>query len=85
MAKKKNQSKKHQFKYAQTPSESGITTEATVAQPSSRPAAVATATASSQTSNRDFSYVASDLKRIAILAVCLVALEVGLAYNLVKL
>ena len=77
MAKKKNQSKKHKFKYADpavpgvaaAPISNNQTAPGTSGQ--SRP--VRPAVASGPT--RDLSYVAGDLRRILILAIVLVGLE----------
>ncbi len=78
MAKKKNQSKKHRFKYTEAPTESATA----VGTPADEAKAktVSASVRPSQDSERDFSYVSRDLRRIAVLAVCLVLLEVGLAY-----
>lgn len=79
MANKKHQGKKHKFKYAEP---SGVTTgtvstqaAAVTATSSERQAAVTAAIGA-----RDFSYVGGDLRRVAILAVALVALEAVLWY-----
>ncbi|HEY2003835.1 MAG TPA: hypothetical protein VGH44_01850 [Candidatus Saccharimonadia bacterium] len=80
MAKKKNQPKKHKFKYTDAvPAETAMVPASpealadavTVAPTKSRQAAVAGPT-------RDFSYVSVDLGRIAVLAVVLVGLELVL-------
>jgi hypothetical protein len=87
MAKKKNQGKKHKFKYAAESSQVQVATShpqpGTQPQPnsdavpalgkSSARAGVAVATA-----GRDFSYVGKDLKRIIILMAALVVLEFAL-------
>ena len=89
MAKKKSQNKKHKFKYAEPPT--GVNSPASadkqgeaaganqtnrVAVPSTRPYVKAGAVADT----RDFSYVGHDLRRIAILAGLLLALEIALWY-----
>ena len=78
MAKKKNQSNKHRFKYTESPSVPEVTVANGVAQPITKPSMVNVK--DSQTDERDFSYVSRDLKRIAILAVALIVIEVSLAY-----
>jgi hypothetical protein len=84
MAKKNKPSKKHSLKYAQptTGVGTGVTPapaapKATTTTPA-RPAAGAAAVAS----GRDFSFVAADLRRIAIFAVGLVGIELVLWYLL---
>jgi hypothetical protein len=79
MAKKKNQSKKHHFKYTEAPTESDIT-QARADGTKVTEKSAANTVRPNQDSQRDFSYVSRDLKRIAILALSLVVLEVGLAY-----
>jgi hypothetical protein len=82
MAKKKNQTKKHKFKY--TEPTSGMTAQETASAPApvggsvapkGRPQVAVTAA-----STRDFSYVYSDLRRIFLMAGSLVALELVLWY-----
>jgi len=82
MAKKKNQSKKHRFKYADPAAvEAGMTATSAA---SEAPAGFvgAAPTKARQTAvavtTRDFSYVSIDLARIAVLAVLLVGLELVL-------
>lgn len=81
MAKKKNQSKKHKFKYAD-PTASVMSVPAggsgEAASVSNAPAKARQAVAAGPT--RDFSYVVSDLRRILVLAVVLVGLELVLWY-----
>jgi hypothetical protein len=85
MAKKKNQTKKHKFKYAQP--DSGVSSHATAQvnesaagqnQPQSkvRMDRAANNGTLAMSGVRDFSYVASDLRRVLLLAASLVALEV---------
>jgi len=85
MGKKKNLQKKHKFKHAEgqvgqavgvaeRPSQASAPTTAPAAGRSSAPTAVV---------GRDFSYVGKDLRRIAVMAVSLVALEFVLYYLLV--
>jgi hypothetical protein len=77
MAKKKNSNKKHKFKHAeQSPAvESSGQATAPVKAAVTAPAGKAAAS-----TERDFSYVAQDLRRIAVLAGSLIALELVLAY-----
>lgn len=100
MAKKKNLTKKHKFKYAEP--EAIIDASSAPVASSTRPPAseIRTHQLRSVTSTvpvRDFSYVGQDLRRIGIFAVALVVLETVLwalftytglgttVYNLVKL
>jgi hypothetical protein len=80
MAKKKTQGKKHKFKYAEA--SPNVQVEAAL-----RSSAAVLGSAGAQkgrfphgavSPGRDFSYVGSDLRRIVIMAVALVAIEVGL-------
>lgn len=68
---KKNQNKKHKFKYAEPTAGTQVTRPA-----SPKVAATTPARTSSGAAVRDFSYVTHDLRRIVILAVGLIALEV---------
>jgi ABC-type uncharacterized transport system permease subunit len=84
MAKKK-QTRKHRFKYA-TP-EVGVEPVASGAtnvprETAARPVAPRSSSASSivAANTRDFSYVGHDLRRVAVLSVALVGLEVLLWY-----
>jgi hypothetical protein len=89
MAKKKNQSKKHKFKYA-SPATGDValssdqiasSAEAGSGKPVARSKEVRSRQVAQATvviGARDFSYVGADLRRIALLAVFLVALEVVL-------
>jgi len=80
MAKKKNQSKKHKFKYtdpaAATMADPASAGDATTAAAGSAPARARQAVAVGPT--RDFNYVGGDLRRILILAVALVGIELVL-------
>lgn len=81
MAKKKNISKKHKFKHVdatalEQPAELNASSTV-VASPRPQAAPVAV------TSGRDFSYVAGDLRRIALLGGSLVVIELILYYVLV--
>ena len=80
MAKKKSQNKKHRFKHTE-PSGAIQTSQGTVASASgeAKPAQLRPAPAAAVPS-RDFGYVARDLRRIAVFATALIALEVALWY-----
>lgn len=90
MAKKKNQSKKHRFKYAEPTSglsaSSGSNQPARTSQPQDTGAKAAALAGAGRTGvaaqTRDFSYVLVDLRRLSVLAVALVALELILWYLL---
>ena len=77
MAKKKNQGKKHRFKYAASSEVASlsVSSSATISSPVAQKRVVA-----STANIRDFSYVSEDLRRIAVWAGSLVALEVVLWY-----
>lgn len=77
MSKKTKTSKKHRFKHADSAVVETAPTQmaATVDKTPQRPVAAAVAAVAV---GRDFSYVERDLRRITVLAVVLVALEVGL-------
>jgi hypothetical protein len=77
MAKKKNLSRKHRPRAAEAPAAS-----TPAVQPESRPAPRPMAAAPALASSRDFTYVANDLRRIGVMAVSLVALEILLWYVL---
>ena len=74
MAKKKNPSKKHKFKHV----EQSTPSAETATRPSSSP--VFAATPRSAGTERDFSYVMRDLRRIGFMAGFLIVLELVLAY-----
>jgi hypothetical protein len=76
MAKKKNQSKKHKFKYSEPTA--GVTSESTAARPSVTATKPRTNTVGAVATTRDFSYVFGDLTRIGLLVGSLVALELVL-------
>jgi hypothetical protein len=76
MAKKKNTSKKHRFKHAEQAPAIQPTEQAAV---QAQPKAVAAA-GKAAVAERDFSYVAQDLRRIALLGGALVLLQLLLAY-----
>ncbi len=93
MAKKKNQNKKHRFKYTDpssaganlsTPSVSGGAAAVTAGAPVSGSGPVAGSGSVSRSARpggvvaRDFSYVGHDLRRVAIFAASLVTLELVL-------
>ncbi|HVQ43557.1 MAG TPA: hypothetical protein VMT30_01155 [Candidatus Saccharimonadia bacterium] len=84
MAKKKNTAKKHKFKHVEA---AGAT--AVVATATESPAAMGASLQSSArsvapaVSTRDFSYVSSDLRRIGVMAVALVGVELVLYFVLV--
>ncbi len=84
MAKKKNASKKHKFKHAEQslPSQGAVEAlnQASVAVATAKKPVLRSQTAVSQASLRDFSYVVTDVRRIAVFAVALVLLEVALWY-----
>lgn len=77
MAKKKNITRKHKFKYSEP-----VSHLATPGQPSSTFTATSTSAAGAQFQQRDFSYVARDMRRLAIIAAALVSVEVILWYVL---
>jgi hypothetical protein len=81
MAKKKTQSKKHKFKYAESggsvvgsPHTEAMVHDHTSEAVSPRPDRAA----SIVSAGRDFSYVGADLRRIMVMAAFLIALEVAL-------
>jgi hypothetical protein len=85
MAKKKNSPKKHRFKHVEAAPvsqldnvriDSGAAAPATAPAGQYRPAAV-------MAGQRDFSYVAQDIRRIAVMAGILVAVELAFYYVLV--
>jgi hypothetical protein len=80
MAKKKNSSKKHKFKHAEQTPAVQATDQATA--PVNAPAKAATAVPAGRVAatQRDFTYVGQDLRRIGLLAGSLVLLELLLAY-----
>lgn len=87
MAKKKNQSKKHKFKHVETPAsvqtvnpDANAAQNMLVASPKLKPSAVKSSSSSVvHSGKRDFSYLSKDLRKIFILAVSLVLLEVALS------
>lgn len=86
MAKKKNISKKHKFKHVETShlqaGESATTAVSEAVESNgARPAALKTAPV--LVSGRDFSYIAGDLRRIALMGGSLIAVELVLYYLLV--
>jgi hypothetical protein len=82
MAKKKNQSKKHKFKYSEPTSEMSASVTQTPAPVTASNGATATRPQAQAVaaSTRDFSYVISDLKRISVLLASLVVFELVLWY-----
>jgi hypothetical protein len=84
MAKKKNISKKHKFKHV----EQGTAVSSSISSANTAAATITTAKGPvtrkpvfvNQAVTRDFSYVVTDVRRIAVLAVSLVVLELVLAY-----
>jgi hypothetical protein len=78
MAKKKTQSKKHKFKHVEAAAVAGgmPQAEALVHEHATATTRVQPLHAAAITGGRDFSYVASDLRRISVMAVILIALEV---------
>lgn len=81
MAKKKNQSKKHKFKYADPSASTMSAMPVSNGEQNSQNGVVSRsprAGGAAAVPTRDFSYVAGDLRRILVLAVILVALEFGL-------
>ena len=86
MAKKKNTPKKHKFKHvdplaSQVSAPSGDVDASPLTQNRSRPAAVRSDGGAAAT-QRDFRYVGGDVRRIGVLAVSLIALELVLYYLL---
>jgi hypothetical protein len=86
MAKKTKSTKKHRFKYAEPtgvaarPAESTLQETSSVA-PSAKPNAVFKPQAGAAVvASRDFGYVTTDLRRLAVFAVGLIALELILWY-----
>jgi hypothetical protein len=81
MAKKKNQTKKHRFKYAQPDGVLGLQPEVAHVREAAagKSQALGKATVNggglALAGARDFSYVASDLRRIVVFACALVAVE----------
>lgn len=87
MAKKKNQSKKHKFKYTEPVTEatvvSGTLVSESIKEPNKALTGVKSTSAASKATvgtDRDFSYVGKDLRHIAILAVSLILFEFVLSY-----
>jgi len=84
---KKNTAKKHKFKHVET----GVGARAPEATAQGAASASISSVAKSKAPNataasastRDFSYVGTDLRRIGVMAVSLVALEIALYYVLV--
>ncbi len=79
MAKKMKSTKKHRFKYAQAPGAPVEPAMAAAAVPASAGARVAPA-GTAVAVGRDFSYVTVDLRRLGILALSLIMLELVLWY-----
>lgn len=77
MAKKKNSNRKHKFKYSEPVQETSV--GGSVAQPVFKSA---TAGYGSQLAGNNYSYVTRDVKRLGIIAVFLVLLELSLWYIL---
>ncbi len=85
MAKKNKSSKKHRFKYAEPTALGGVVTQTPVSSPVTASPGKASvvgpaAGASATVATRDFGYVTRDLRRLGVLAVGLVLLEVMLWY-----
>ena len=87
MAKKNKSNKKHRFKYAepatgvsQVPAVATVTASSSDAPAGNSATPKAAAAAVSTVAGRDFSYVSTDLRRLSVLAVGLVALELVLWY-----
>ena len=79
MAKKKNQGKKHKFKYAEPTSSLGtVETQASASTTDNSQSRIRQVAAVAGTPSRDFSYVGRDLRRISLLLLCLVTLELVL-------
>ena len=78
---KKNQSKKHRFKYAEQPPATSLVGLAPEHPQATQPlASVATVSSARMSPGRDFSYVGADLRRIAVMAAGLIAFETVLWY-----
>jgi hypothetical protein len=81
MAKKSKTTKKHRLKYAQPATDSAVvSTPAAASAPASSSMASPRPMSSAVATGRDFSFVAGDLRRLAVLAVSLVAVELVLWY-----
>ncbi|MDB5178974.1 MAG: hypothetical protein JWN01_917 [Patescibacteria group bacterium] len=79
MAKKKHTTKKHKFKHAE-PDAGAMVAQPTVGAVTNGGARLAKQAAAADV--RDFSYVFGDLRRIAVLGISLIALELVLWYLL---
>jgi hypothetical protein len=75
MAKKKNQNRKHKFKYSEPTAQVGSSVSPTQSTPAPVKQKQPVMAMAGGAQTRDFSYVAKDVKRITIIAAFLVLLE----------